>query len=57
MMTSSVFDSKFTNLYTSTDTHVLFTNLCDKIDNLEAKRIVEKLARPIHMDQKRQIMR
>lgn len=56
MMSSAMFDSKLTGLYTSNDTHEFFTSICDKLTQLEDKRIVEKLARPIPLENKVQLM-
>lgn len=49
-------DSKFTGLQITNDTHEFFISICDKVSELEEKRIVEKLARPIPRANKIQLM-
>lgn len=56
MMSSGMFDSKMTGLYTTTDTHEFFTNIYDKLCDLEDRRIVERIARPIGKEAKVKIM-
>lgn len=56
MSSGDMLDSKMSAIYTTTDTHELFTDICQLVTELEAARIVEKLARPISRETKVKLM-
>jgi len=56
MLVSGIFDSKISGFSSFTEYHESFIVICDKIHELEEKRIVEKLARPISNEIKLTLM-
>ena len=55
-MSSGLFDTKYSNICNTNDSHPLFNEVCDLMASLEQKRIIEKIARPISQEAKVKIM-
>lgn len=55
MLASEIFRSKFSG-YSISDHHETFLQICDRLQELDEMRIVERLARPIPLSHKQELM-